>query len=119
MRIVRRGRNNYQGDYEVNLENAAVEWNGHTLYTCADRVRDFAWNGREPASKAIHDYQVEISLSEFAAQVHELAKAADSQSARLIASSLRPSLHDLLTLALLCARPRRTNAAITERPTQE
>ena len=42
MRILRRGSDNYQGEYEVNLENAAVGWNGRRLHVRADRVRNFA-----------------------------------------------------------------------------
>src|SRR6185503_18093402 len=125
MRIIRRGTdNNWQGEYEVNLENTTVDWDGRkALRIHAHRARDFAWKRdaqttEQPASKSKHDYRVEISVSEFTAQLHELAEAASGPSARLIATSLRPSLRDLLTLALLCVRPRKTKTAAPDRPTR-
>ncbi len=110
MKIVRWGTVNYCGEYEVNLETAVVDWDGKNLRVHSHRARDFAWKRNpqiteEPASKSKHDYRIEISLSEFAAQLRELGKAANSPSAGLVATSLRSSLCDLLSLALLCAQP--------------
>ena len=125
MRIARWGTDNYCGEYEVYLENAAVDWDGRkTLRVHANRASDFAWKRdaqttEQPASKSKHDYRVEISLSELADQLRELAKAANGPSARLIANSLRSSQRDLLTLALLCARPRQTKATPRDGPKQD